>query len=530
VARRFLRSAGAVSAAVTVSRITGLVREIVMARLFGASALYDAFLLGFRIPNLSRDLFGEGALSSAFVPTFAEYLEKKSKAEAAELARVVATSLALVVSAVCLAGIVFSPQLVDLLAPGFSAIPGKRETAVLLTRIMFPFLALVTLAAQAMGVLNASDRYGVPALASAAFNVVSVACGLALGYTWGRYSGRGQIVSMAWGVVAGGAAQWLWQVPSLYRAGFSIRPKVDWQHPGLRRIGRLFVPAILGNAAVQINILVNTNFASGITDASGHVIDGPVSWLNYAYRFLQLPLGIFGVAIASATLPEVSRHAAAGRMDEFRGAIARSLKLAFLLTIPASVGLAVLGRSMIGAIYEGGRFTGFDTHQTAVALSCYSLGLAGYSAIKILAPSFYALHDSRTPVMVSAASVGVNLAAAVGLVKWAGWGHAGLALATSLVAVSGAVALYALLRARMGRLGGRDLVGTLARIVLASAVMGVVCRLSTLAMEGAMAPGKLAHLANVAVSIPLGALVFYLVMRLLGVRKIPGFEGHPSIQ
>jgi putative peptidoglycan lipid II flippase len=239
---------------------------------------------------------------------------------------------------------------------------------------------------------------------------------------------------MAGGVVAGGALQLLWQVPSLYRAGFAYRPRLDFAHPGLRRIGRLMLPAFLGNAAVQINVLVNTSFASGITDAAGRVIDGPVSWLSYAFRFMQLPLGLFGVALAAATLPAISRSAAIQRMEEFGATLSHSLGLVLLPTIPSSVGLAVLGRGMIAAVY-----------QTARALACYSLGLAGYSAIKIPAPAFYALGDARTPMLVSLASIAVNGAAAYVTVRWAGMGAAGLALSTSLVALAGAAALFAIL-------------------------------------------------------------------------------------
>jgi putative peptidoglycan lipid II flippase len=518
--RRFFRSAGAVSAATGLSRITGLAREMVMARLFGASAAYDAFLLGFRIPNLARDLFAEGALSSAFVPTFAQVLERKGKREAAELSNLVATALFLVVGGICALGMIFSPELVKLLAPGFAKVPGKFELATLLTRIMFPFLALVALAAQAMGVLNACGRFGVPALASAFFNIGSVAFGLGLGYTAGRRFGQGMIVSMACGVVAGGALQLLWQIPSLRRAGFAYRPRLDFSHPGLRQIGRLMLPAVLGNAALQINVVVNTNLASNIVDAAGHVIDGPVSWLGYAFRFMQLPLGLFGVAMASATLPAISRSAALGRIDEFRDTLAHSLGMVLLLTVPSSVGLAALGESMIAAVYQQGRFHAYDTHQTAVALACYSVGLAGYSATKILAPAFYALNDARTPMLASVSSIGVNLAAAPALVKWAGMGHAGLALSTSLAALAGAASLFALLRRRIGGIHGGRLARSAAKIAAASAIMGAACLASSHAIHAWAGAGKLGQLVDVAVSIPLGAAVFYFSARAFGIEEL----------
>jgi putative peptidoglycan lipid II flippase len=325
---------------------------------------------------------------------------------------------------------------------------------------------------------------------------------------------------MACGVVAGGALQLLWQLPGLWRAGFRFQPRWNPRHAGLRQIARLMAPALLGNAAVQINVMVNTNFASRIADASGHVINGPVSWLGYAFRFMQLPLGLFGVAIASATLPAISRSAALQRMDEFRETMASSLGTVLLLTVPSSVGLAVLGESMIGAVYQWGRFTAFDTHQTAIALAYYSAGLAGYSAIKILAPAFYALHDARTPMLVSVASIAVNLAGAYLLVMRVGMGPGGLALSTSLVALAGAAALLALLRRRAGGLDTRRLARTAARIVGAAAVMGAACYVSSTIVHRAAGTGKLAQLADVAVSIPLGALIFYAAASALGIEEM----------
>jgi len=513
-----------VSAAVALSRLTGVVREVVMARLFGAGASYDAFLLGVRIPNLTRNLFAEGALSSAFVPTFTRYLSTRGKRDAAELSNQVATALILVVGAACLLGILLSPQLVALLAPGFSQVPGKAELSILLTRIMFPFLVLVALAAQAMGVLNACGIFGVPALASSFFNIGSVVVGLALGFTLGRRFEQGMIVSMAWGVVAGGVLQLLWQAPALWRAGFGFRPSLNFRHPGLREIAVLMLPALVGNAATQINVTVNTNFASSLTDSAGHVLNGPVSWLGYAFRFMQLPLGLFGVAIASATLPAISRSAALDRMAEFRETLARSLGMVLLLTIPSSVGLAVMGESMIGVVYQWGRFTAYDTHQTALALACYSAGLAGYSATKVLAPAFYALNDARTPMWVSLGSIAMNLGAAWILVKRTGLGHAALALSTSLVALAGSAALFLLLGSRLGGLNGRRLAWSALRIAAAAIVMGVACRASSSAIHLFFVSEKLAELADVAVSIPLGAAVFYAAGRFLAVEELEGIR------
>ena len=513
-AESVVRSAGIVSVAVAMSRVTGLVREIVMARLFGAGFVYDAFLLGFRIPNLTRDLFAEGALSAAFVPIFTQTLAQKGKKEAAVLSNLVATALILIVGAFCVLGVIFSPTLVDLLAEGFRQVPGKFELAVKMTRVMFPFLLLVALAAQAMGVLNACNRFAVPALASTFFNLGSVALGLALGYGLGPMLGIEPITGMAIGVVLGGALQLVWQVPALRKEGFGFRLAWDWNHPGLRKIITLMGPAILGNAAVQINVMVNTNFASRIPG------NGPVSWLGYAFRFMQLPLGLFGVAIASATLPSISRSAGAGNFEEFRRTLSKSLGMVFLLTLPSSIGLIVLGDSMIGAIYQGGKFRAFDTHQTALALSCYAIGLAGYSALKVLNPAFYALHDARTPMMISLISIAVNYVTAVLLLRNTNLSHAGLALSTSTVAIFGAVALFAILRTRIGGIYGRNLASSIWRITLASAVMGCAVWFSSREIQNWLGISRGGRLTDLAVSIPFGLLVFYVACRVLRVVEL----------
>ncbi len=517
--RSVVRSAGIVSAAVALSRLSGLVREMIMARLFGAGQAYDAFLLGFRIPNLTRDLFAEGALSSAFVPVFTQRLSTQGRRRAAELANLVATAIIVVVGLLCLAGVAFSPELVRLMAPGFAAVPGKFDLAIEMTRIMFPFLLLVALAAQAMGILNACDRFGVPALSSTFFNLGSVGFGLALGFWAGPRVGLSPIHGMAVGIVLGGALQLFVQWPSLRREGFGFRLRVDLGDPDLRRIVQMMGPAILGNAAVQINVMVNTNFASGIVDPV-RGLDGPVSWLAYAFRFMQLPLGLFGVAIASATLPAISRSAAANDLDEFRRTLARSLGLVFLLTVPSSVGLAVLGDSMIGAIYQGGRFQAYDTGQTAVALSCYAIGLAGYAAIKVLAPAFYALGDSRTPMYVSLASIATNYLVATLMIRVAHMGHAGLALSTSAVALSGFVALFWILRNRIGGVHGRALARSVGKSLAASAAMAAVVWLSSSGIQTWLGTRKMGYLVDVAVSIPLGAAVFFLVGRLLNIEEL----------
>ncbi|BDC51376.1 putative lipid II flippase MurJ [Bryobacterales bacterium F-183] len=513
------RSAGIVSVAVMASRVTGLLRESFMASKFGASMEYDAFMLGFRIPNLTRDLFAEGALSSAFVPTFTEYLQNKPKEEAVRLVNLVATALILVVGALCLAGVIFAPQLVNLIASGFHNEPGKFELAVRMTRIMFPFLLVVALAAQVMGVLNACNIFGVPALASTFFNIGSVTFGFVLGFVVGPTLGISRIEGMAWGVVLGGTLQLIWQMPSLFKMGFRFWPEIDWSHPGMRRILALMGPAILGNAAVQINVMINTDFASQLTDPV-RGSNGAVSWLGYAFRFMQLPIGIFGVAIASATVPAISRTIAREDFDDFRRTMSKSLAMVFLLTIPSSVGLAVLGEAIIGSIYQRGAFNYYDTQRTATALSFYAIGLAGYSALKVVTPAYYALKDSRTPMLISLLSVVTNYLFASRITKWAGLGHSGLALSTSAVAIVGFLVLYGTLYRRVGGLYGRNLMRTVVQVSAASAAMGAVVWFLGEEMQARFGTTQLAHVSTIAVSIPVGIAVFYYACRMLKVSEL----------
>lgn len=514
------RSAGVASAAIFMSRISGLVRESVMSGLFGAGAQMDAFIIGFRIPNLTRDLFAEGALSSAFVPIFTKYLTTKGKEDARELYNLVATGLILIVGVICLLGMIFSPQLVQLFASGFHQIPGKFELAVHLTRIMFPFLLLVALAAQAMGVLNACKQFGIPALSSTFFNIGSVASGVVLGRWIGPHIGMSAIDGMAYGVVFGGLMQLLFQVPSLVRSGFRYVPKIDFSHPGFRTVLVLMAPAILGNASVQINVFINSNFASSLTDHTGHAINGPVSWLNNAFRFMQLPLGLFGVAIASATLPAISRSAAGGDMREFRETLSHSLALVMLLTIPSAAGLAILGESMIRVVYQHGLFTAFATHQTALALSCYALGLTGYAAVKVLAPAFYALNDARTPMLVSLVSVAINFGVAWSMVRYLHLGHAGLALATSTVALFNFMVLLILIRGRIGGIEGGALLQSFYKIVAGTLALAVVSFSSSYWIHRYFGASHTGAIVDLAVSAPLGALAFYAVCSLLRVPEL----------
>lgn len=487
------RSAGIVSIAVMFSRVLGLVREKVFAHFFGAGFLYDAFVVAFKIPNILRDLFAEGALSAAFVKVFTDYQIKKSEGEAWRLASLVFNVLAMVMSGITIVGILIAPFVVPLLARGFS--PEKAALAVILTQIMFPFILLVALAALAMGVLNTKGRFGIPASASTAFNICSILFGIGLAFWlsgggWETFddtsiipsdAARWAITGMAIGTLIGGAAQLLVQVPSLLKVGFRFSPVFDFADEGVKRVMRLMGPAIIGTSAVQVKVLVDLVVVS--------VIDGGNSWLSFAFRLMQFPIGVFGVAIGTAAIPALSRLASKDNIGEFRNTLADALKLVFLMTIPAACGLIVLGEPIVGLIYQSGRFTAFDTNMTAWALAAYSIGLAAYAAIKVLSPSFYALDDARTPMWVSVGSIAVHAPMSFGMMtllsgvgvtpeRPSGYGHVGVALATSAVALVNFLALLFLMRKRIKRLNGREILASLIKIVMASAAMSAVAYLS----------------------------------------------------
>jgi putative peptidoglycan lipid II flippase len=513
------RNASVVSLAIVASRLLGLVRDQVFAALFGAGLQYDAFLTAFRIPNLLRDLFAEGALSSAFVTTFSQVLESKGKEAAIRLSNKMASLIVLVVSGISVIAWIQAPAVVQLLAPGFFAVPGKAELTIQLTRIMIPFLLLIALAAQAMGILNSLNRFGIPALASAFFNLGSILGGLLLGFLVGPRLGLTPIAGMAYGTLVGGFLQFAVQWPSLRHAGFTYRPMLNFADPGVRQILRLMGPALIGTAAVQINVFINTNFASSIVDpATGAVLNGPVSWLNYAFRFMQFPIGVFGVAVATASLPQLSKSTARADFEEFRRTLAHALTLVFLLCIPSAVGLAILARPIVSLVFEHGRFSTFDTVQTGNALAAYSMGLAGYAAVKVLSPAFYALGDARTPMLISIGSIFVNYVMNSLLVDR--FGHLGLAVSTSTVALVNFILLMVFMRRKLGRIEGGRLLRTVLRIGVATVPMGAAAWL--VSDFAALLPlaGVLARLTRVVASIGLATMVFVGSCRLLGVDEL----------
>jgi putative peptidoglycan lipid II flippase len=503
------RSAGSVGIAVFLSRILGLVREQVLAGLFGAGTAMDAFVVAFRIPNLLRDLFAEGALSSAFVAVFSTYYRKnRSGEETWRLVNNVLSALTIVVSAIVILGTIFSGDLVRLLAPNFAEVPGKIELTQHLTIIMFPFLLMVSLAALLMGILNTAGCFFVPSLASSCFNLGSIIAGGGLAMLlplWGQPA----IVGMAIGTLIGGICQMGIQLPLLFRQGFKLRPALDLAHPGLRRVARLIIPAIVGLSATQINIFVNTNFAS-------RCAEGSVAWLNYAFRLIQFPIGLFGVALSIATLPVVSRLAADRDYRPLGETLVSSLTLAFALTVPASVGLWVLAEPIVRLIFEHGRFLAWDTAMTAEAVRLYSLGLLAYSAVKIVVPVFYALDDTRWPVAGSFLAVAANIC--IILLTLDRLQHRAIALSTSVTMALNFLLLATVLYRKMRGYPAWRLIVSLVKISAASAVMGLAVWVFQ-SFFGEM--GGLWHLGlRVFSSVCLGAAVYGAVSYMLGLSEL----------
>jgi putative peptidoglycan lipid II flippase len=493
---RLARSAGIIGLATMTSRVLGLVREQVLAYYFGAGDAMDAFRVAFRVPNLLRDLFAEGAMSAAFVPTFTRKLAEGGVDSAWRLGNSVLNGLVMVTGSLVLVGLVFAPAIVGFFAADFDAVPGKLAMTVQLARIVLPFLTLVALAAALMGMLNALGHFFVPALSPALFNVASIVVVVAF-VPLAPAMGVDPIVVVAIGTVVGGLAQVVVQWPPIRREGFRYRPAIDLNDEGLRRVLLLMGPGTVGLAATQINVFVNTILATGEGT-------GAVSWLDYAFRLMYLPIGIFGVSIATASTPAISRLVAERNLAHVRSTVARSIALMLLLNVPATLGLMALSTPIVRIIFERGSFTTADTVATAGALQFYALGLVGYSVVRIVSPAFYALDRSRIPVMASMSSVVINVALNLTLVRL--MGYQGLALGTSVAALLNAGMQVLFLRRELGGIEGRTLAISLARataIGMATAATGWAAErlLSTVISGEALAAQLLRLGASIAVAL-----------------------------
>jgi putative peptidoglycan lipid II flippase len=509
--RRTARAVGLISAATMLSRVLGLVREQFFAALLGASWLADAFNVAFRIPNLLRDLFAEGALAQAFVPTFKSALKRDGKAAAHALANRVAGTVLVVVGLIVIAGTVLAPGIVQGMAGDFADVPGKLDLTILLTRIMMPFLVIVSLSAVAMGMLNAQERFAAPALAPACFNVMSILVGVTL-YLAG-VSGTWVAIGWAVGAVLGGLAQLGVQLPGLWRSGYRprLRPDLLLRDPGVRRVALLMAPAVGGLAAVQLNIFINTMFASSE--------DGAVSWLNYAFRFLQLPIGVFGVAIGTVSTTRYADAAADGDRAALSAHLREGLRLVLFLTVPATVGLLVLGEPIIRLIFERGRFHAQDTQATTVALELFATGLVAYAAVKVVAPAFYAMNMARIAVVASMSAVAGNLL--VNFTLHPIYGYRILALGTASAALLNFAMLYIMFHRRIHAVAHRDLAVYLARVGAASAVMGACVWASWQGVSALVGiDGFGARLLGALAPVTVGVLAYALACRALRIEEL----------
>ncbi len=428
--------------------------------LFGAGLAVDAFVAAFRIPNLLRDLFAEGVLSSAFVPVFTEDLTKSGKESAWRTANIVVSTVILVVGAIVLIGIFLSPLLVKAIAPGFGKVAGKWELTTLLTQIMFPFLLFISLAAVAMGMLNSLHRFSVPAFAPVMLNAGMILSGLVLSPLLPE-----PMVGMAIGAVLGAIGQFAIQIPSLRKEGYRFHFLLDFNDPGLRKILLLMTPAILGLASTQINIFVNTQIASFLPQ-------GSVAYLNYSYRLLFFPLGVFGVAIATVSLPAFSRLIASGDNQGALNSFYQAVRLVFFLSLPSTVFFCVAGEPVVSVLYQYGKFNYQDTLNTASALLFYCLGLFAFAAVRVTVSLFYSLKDAKTPVKISVIAVAVNIIANLLLMKPLSF--RGLALAASLSGTLNFVLLLRALKKKMAGVDHKQLRSGFWQCLLASLGMGLI--------------------------------------------------------
>jgi putative peptidoglycan lipid II flippase len=504
------KSAATVSFAVMCSRVLGLVREQVFAGLFGAGYAYDAFVVAFRIPNLLRDLFAEGALSAAFVSVFSDYNANRSRQDTWLLASNVLCFFLVAISIITILGMFFADQIVAVLAPRFSDISGKAELTAAMTVIMMPFLLFISLAAVVMGILNTKNRFFIPSLASSFFNLGSIIGGTSLAFILPRF-GYPAIIGMAFGTLIGGCLQLAVQLPVLKQVGFRFTPVLNISDPGLRRVLKLMVPATIGLSATQINIFINTNFASSCAE-------GSVSWLNYAFRLVQLPIGLFGVAISIAALPMLARQASTKNFEQMRETFVSSLTMVFCLTIPATAGLIILAEPIIKVIFEHGAFTAADTKATAVALSLYGVGLFAYSANKVIVPVYYAINATRYPVIASFLAIAFNVLIIVNTIDY--FQHRAIALSTSAVMVLNFLFLVVMLYYKIDGFSIRQLGSGLARIFVAAALMTAVLALLYNLTAGLFQRSIGYQLSALLLLIGVSTIVYFGFLQLLGLKEL----------
>ena len=484
-ARGTARALGLVSIAILCSRVLGLVREVVLSMLFAGANLrwLDCFNMAFKAPNMLRDLFAEGALSTAFITVFTKKTQAEGEAAAWKLARKMMTLASFFMTLISALGVLLAPWIIWVLASGWrnpsnpenalsaEALTEKLEFTILLARIMYPFILLVSLAALVMGMLNARKVFFMPAMSSTFFNVGSMLVGGLVGWWLDPAFGKTAVIGFAIGTLVGGVLQLAVQLPSLKKVGFTFGFDFDWKDSGVRHTLSLMWPAVISGSVVQVSVMMNAIFASHVAG------DGPVTWLYSAFRLMQLPLGLFGVGLATVSLPTLARMAANGIGDDFRQTLSKALRMGALLSVPSAVGLGMLAYPIMSLVYGNGSAKENPLHVPgcAVALQTYSLGLFFYSGLKVLQPAFYAIDKRFVPMIVSVITVLITGVLNYILVIQMHLDHRFLALTTSIGAALNFICLFIAMRRHTGRLGGRALMDSGIKIIVASLCMAAVC-------------------------------------------------------
>jgi len=504
---KVIKAAGIVGLGTLFSRIFGLVRLQVIAYVFGYSAATDAFWLAFTIPNFFRLLLAEGALSTAFIPVFSEWLVKKGEEETRRLVNNILNLLILLLLGVLGVGVLLAPKYVPYLAIGFRQVSSQMGLTIELTRIMFPFLFFISLAALTMAFLNCKGHFAAPAFAPVFFSLAVISSIFLLAPKYGIYG-------LAIGVVVGGAIQFFIQIPLLIRKGFRYSPIISLTHPGVRKVAKLMGPAILGGITLQVNVIINRVFASTLTS-------GSISALLYAMRLIQFPLGIFAIALSTAIFPRLSSLAADNKVKELRQTVSLGMRVVLLVLVPSSFGLILIGGALISLLFEHGAFVAKDTLMTSQALFYYSMGLLAMGEVMVLTRAFYSLQDVLTPVKVSVAVLALNIVLNFLLIS--PLKHSGLALATSLSMIFNLVVLAFLLRRRLKRLEGRRILFSLVKVIFIAVVMGIVIYLLLRSVSALDMPLLASLITQVCLGIGAGIAIFFSLAYLLKLEEFKVF-------
>ncbi|MFO7530539.1 MAG: murein biosynthesis integral membrane protein MurJ [Marinobacter sp.] len=499
-----LRSSGVVGVMTMLSRVLGLVRDMVIARYFGAGAGADAFFVAFKIPNFLRRLFAEGAFSQAFVPVLSSYRENQDISEVQRLVNAVAGSLGLVLLGVTLVAMLGSPVLTAVFAPGFYGDDVKFALTSDMLRITFPYLLLISLTAFAGGILNSYDRFAVPAFTPVLLNLAMIGAAIWLSPVMSE-----PVMALAWGVFIAGALQLFFQLPFLMQLGLMPRPKVDYRHEGVSRILKLMAPALFGVSVSQINLLLDTVLASFLQT-------GSVSWLYYSDRLSELPLGVFGIAIATVILPSLSRKHAAASADQFAATLDWAVRAVLLIGLPAALALVLLAEPLIATLFHYGEVTDRDVTMSAQSLRAYSAGLLAFMLIKVLAPGFFAREDTATPVKIGVIAMVANMAFNLALIV--PLAHAGLALATSLSAWLNGFLLWRGLRKEGAWQSQPGWPVFLARLLFANAALAAVILWLKAPVADWLVAGGLVRARDMAILVGSGVGVYFVALAVAGVR------------